>query len=183
MIFLMGFIGIDPGHGGKDYGSIGPRGNKEKDIVLNICLDLAQLLKAKNFDICMTRNDDSFISMLERIRIIKQNPIRVLVSLHLSEQQEGINVFVFSIANSENLAIALQKHIQDLEFVKKVRIQTINRSILRESTCPSVVVELGSFRNVNCEKVLSKRDIQLLIAQVLANGIEEYLNKKMVHYL
>lgn len=170
-------IGIDPGHGGKDYGSIGPRGNKEKDIVLNICLHLAAFLKYKKYPVCLTRSTDTLITIPERLKIINnnKNPISLLISMHLSEQDEGITLYIFN-SKSQNLANVLLEHIRKQGYLN-VRMKNINRTILRESKCPSVVVELGAMRSIICEKELTKEEIQKSIAQNLADAIEEYLIK------
>ena len=53
-------ICIDAGHGGKDSGAVGNR-LLEKDVVLNIAKILKAQLLEKGFNVCMTREDDTFI--------------------------------------------------------------------------------------------------------------------------
>ena len=58
-------ICIDAGHGGKDSGAVG-NGLLEKDIVLNIAKILKAQLLEKGFNICMTREDDTFVELKDR---------------------------------------------------------------------------------------------------------------------
>ena len=51
-------IGIDPGHGGKDPGAIGPTGLKEKDVNLAIARELALMLTGQGFGVYITRGGD-----------------------------------------------------------------------------------------------------------------------------
>lgn len=95
--------------------------------------------------------------------------------MHLSEQDEGITLYIFN-SKSQNLANVLLEHIRKQGYLN-VRMKNINRTILRESKCPSVVVELGAMRSIICEKELTKEEIQKSIAQNLADAIEEYLIK------
>lgn len=62
---------IDPGHGGKDPGSIGFNKIKEKDIVLTFSLDLEKELKKiiPNVKIVLTRNGDTYPTLQERYKI------------------------------------------------------------------------------------------------------------------
>ncbi|NLB89284.1 MAG: N-acetylmuramoyl-L-alanine amidase, partial [Syntrophomonadaceae bacterium] len=168
---MSNIIGIDPGHGGKDYGSIGPRGNKEKDIVLSMGLYLAEFLKKKKFNVCLTRSNDTLVTIPERLKIINKNSVSLLLSIHLSEQNEGITLYIFN-SQSESLANFILEHMEKEGYFNG-RIRTINRTILRESKAPSVVIELGSMRSVIFEKEIIKEEKQKEIAQVLADAIEE----------
>ena len=54
---------IDPGHGGHDPGTIGIGGVQEKDIILPISLDVAEILQKQDIEVIMTRDSDYFISL------------------------------------------------------------------------------------------------------------------------
>jgi N-acetylmuramoyl-L-alanine amidase len=60
-------IVIDPGHGGKDPGAIGPRGVREKDIALDVAKKLGELLRKQyGVEILYTRDKDVFVPLNER---------------------------------------------------------------------------------------------------------------------
>jgi len=75
-------IVIDPGHGGKDPGAIGVGGLKEKQVNLSIALRLRDILRAKGYDVVMTREDDTFIPLDERAAIANREGADLFVSIH-----------------------------------------------------------------------------------------------------
>ncbi len=78
-------IMIDPGHGGTDPGAIGKMGTKEKDITLDIAKRLKERLqKYGNFNVLMTRDDDSTLALNRRVEIAKSARADIFVSIHLN---------------------------------------------------------------------------------------------------
>jgi N-acetylmuramoyl-L-alanine amidase len=74
-------IAIDPGHGGEDPGATGPRGTREKDVVLAIARKLKAILDAdRNTRVFMTRDDDYFVPLATRVqkaRRVQADSVRV----------------------------------------------------------------------------------------------------------
>lgn len=111
---------IDPGHGGKDPGAIGPTGLKEKDVTLGIALYLDKLLKGAGIPTYLTRSKDEFVYLENRTNFANQKNGFVFVSLHANSvlnhrpSAEGIETFVLSskyigasardVADRENIA-------------------------------------------------------------------------------
>ena len=93
---------IDPGHGGKDPGAIGPTGLKEKDVTLGIALYLEKLLKGAGISTYLTRSKDEFVYLENRTNFANQKNGFVFVSLHANSvlnhrpSAEGIETFVLS---------------------------------------------------------------------------------------
>jgi len=93
---------IDPGHGGKDPGAIGPTGLKEKDVTLGIALYLEKLLKGVGIPTYLTRSKDAFVYLEDRTNFANQKNGFVFVSLHANSvlnhrsSAEGIETFVLS---------------------------------------------------------------------------------------
>jgi N-acetylmuramoyl-L-alanine amidase len=74
---------VDPGHGGKDPGAIGSKGQREKDVVLSIAQLLAKRLKReKGFDVKLVRNDDFFVPLRKRVDIARQHKADMFISVH-----------------------------------------------------------------------------------------------------
>ena len=103
---------IDPGHGGKDPGAIGPTGLKEKTVVLDIALRLEKLFKKKtNIKTVLTRRADVFIPLHERGKIANRNNGKLFVSIHCNastdRRAKGCQVFFLSPARTKQaLAVA-----------------------------------------------------------------------------
>ncbi|MCT4498468.1 N-acetylmuramoyl-L-alanine amidase [Pseudomonas sivasensis] len=74
---------VDPGHGGKDPGAIGSKGQREKDVVLSIAQLLSKRLKReKGFDVKLVRNDDFFVPLRKRVDIARQHKADMFISVH-----------------------------------------------------------------------------------------------------
>lgn len=73
---------IDPGHGGKDPGAIGYGGIREKDVNLKLSKLLARRLRARSFNVVMTREKDRYINLEERTVIAESAGGDIFVSIH-----------------------------------------------------------------------------------------------------
>ena len=74
---------VDPGHGGKDPGAVGAKGEREKDVVLAISQLLAKRLKReKGFTVKLVRNDDFFVPLRKRVEIARRYKADMFISVH-----------------------------------------------------------------------------------------------------
>lgn len=106
-------IVIDPGHGGRDPGAIGPAGIKEKDITLQVGLRLRKLIeKDLGVKAIMTREVDEFIRLDERTQIANAAQGKLFISLHCnanrSRRVNGTTTYFLGPARTdEALEVAL----------------------------------------------------------------------------
>jgi N-acetylmuramoyl-L-alanine amidase len=94
-------IALDPGHGGEDPGAIGRRGTYEKNVVLAIGRKLKRALDAdSNMRVMLTRNDDFYVPLAERVRKARRVEADLFVSIHADAFREpsarGSSVFALS---------------------------------------------------------------------------------------
>ena len=83
-------IVLDPGHGGVDNGASAPSGIHEKDITLAFALQLRDLLVASGkFDVAMTREDDTYLTLNERVDLARANKADLFISLHADTFQQA----------------------------------------------------------------------------------------------
>src|SRR4051812_15576878 len=76
-------IVVDPGHGGPDTGTIAASGEMEKAIVLEFAQSLAEKLeKSGKYRVALTRNDDRFVALSERVRVARSQGAALFVSIH-----------------------------------------------------------------------------------------------------
>jgi len=119
-------IVIDPGHGGKDPGTIGNSGIKEKDITLAIALKFGDLIQ-KNFPsikIIYTRKTDEFVEVKDRTILANSNKADLFISIHVNHKKEeeseksGFEVYLLNkdrypeavaITENENAALKFQQ--------------------------------------------------------------------------
>jgi N-acetylmuramoyl-L-alanine amidase len=74
---------IDPGHGGIDNGTTAPSGEHEKAIVLDFALMLRDKLeKSGKYRVAMTRSDDRFVPLAERVRMARAQQAALFISIH-----------------------------------------------------------------------------------------------------
>ena len=109
-------ICLDPGHGGKDPGAIGPRGVKEKDVVLRI----ARILKGKlthqyGYKVIMTRNRDVYIPLEQRVAFANSKGANLFVSIHINASRnrrlQGISTFCLSnTSDKKSLRLAAREN-------------------------------------------------------------------------
>ena len=80
---------IDPGHGGIDNGASAGNGVHEKDIVLGFALALQDVLvDSGRFDVALTREDDTFLRLEERVALARANKADIFISLHADSFQQ-----------------------------------------------------------------------------------------------
>ena len=108
---------VDPGHGGKDSGAIGPTGLKEKDVVLAIGRRIREKMgRSGEFDVRMTRDEDVFIPLEERTAMANKGGVDIFVSLHINASRnrkaEGFSTYVLSrgASNREDLELAAREN-------------------------------------------------------------------------
>lgn len=82
-------IVLDPGHGGKDAGTVAPQGVLEKDIVLDISKRLGELLEQSGLQVILTRPDDRSLSLAERAAFANHQKADLFVSIHLNWIEGG----------------------------------------------------------------------------------------------
>ena len=118
---------LDAGHGGKDGGTVGKSGAREKDIVLDISKRLGLLLEKKtNINVVYTREEDIFIPLWKRTKIANESNGKIFVSIHVNSNpnraargfesyllKQGKSDDAIALASRENAVIKLEEHSGD----------------------------------------------------------------------
>ncbi len=105
---------IDPGHGGRDPGTIGQSGVKEKDVVLGIAKRLKRLLSRKmKVKVLMTRDDDKYISLKERTQFANKNNGKLFISIHANWNRNS------SVTGAATYFLGLAKTDEALEISQR----------------------------------------------------------------
>jgi N-acetylmuramoyl-L-alanine amidase len=118
-------IVLDAGHGGKDPGKVSSHKYYEKEIALNIVLEVGRILEQeKNIKVIYTRKTDVFLELRERARIANKADADLFVSIHCNahnSQAEGAETWIlglhanksnFEIAKAENSVILLEANYE-----------------------------------------------------------------------
>ncbi len=99
-------IVIDPGHGGKDPGAKGHHGTEEKDVTLQIGLQLRDLLaKMGSTRVLMTRERDVFVELEDRAKFANSNEADLFISIHVNSHPQrsvkGLEIYHFGEAKDQ----------------------------------------------------------------------------------
>jgi N-acetylmuramoyl-L-alanine amidase len=107
-------IVLDPGHGGIDAGTVASSGEAEKTIVLEFAQELrAQLERTEKYQVVMTRSDDTFVSLADRVRMARANNAALFISIHAdalarrSAETRGATIYTVSDSASDAEAARL----------------------------------------------------------------------------
>ena len=118
---------IDPGHGGKDPGAIGINGTFEKKINLVFSKIIKSVLSSGNIKVKLTRTDDRFLYLRERIKFAEKVKADLFVSIHAdaskNRKASGFSVFSLSDKASDNEAKELAKRENKSDFIGGLKIQ------------------------------------------------------------
>lgn len=151
---------IDVGHGGKDSGAIGINKIQEKDVVLDIALEILSLNKQSKtpLDIYLTRYSDTLISLSDRTKLAKVLKADMFISLHCNHSDNpnarGIEVYVANTISQYSkeatwLAFELQASFKRQLGFGSRGVKFANFQVLRETRdyFPAVLLELGFLSN------------------------------------
>jgi len=142
-------VALDPGHGGEDPGAIGPGGTREKDVVLQIALQLRDRLNAlPNLRVMMTRDGDYFVPLHERVRKARRVQADLFVSIHadafMRPEARGASVFALSQGGASSATarwMAQRENAADLVGginVATVRDKQVMQAMLDMSTAAQI---------------------------------------------
>ena len=166
-------IVLDPGHGGKDPGALGPGGSAEKDIVLSIAKKLAAKLKNEmGVQVVLTRKDDRFVALENRTAIANAEDADLFISLHMNAsvngEAKGIETYYLD-NTSDEAALRLaarengtsRKNVSDLQFILSDMTQNmkLEDSIslahrLQKSAVSGMAKPLGEVKDLGVKKAL-----------------------------
>lgn len=122
---------LDPGHGGIDTGTKGPHGETEKDIVLKLAERLRQRIEQiGKYRVLMTRTDDTFVPLADRVRFARNANAALFVSIHADAlprregDAQGASVYTLSDTASDSEAARLAEQENRADVIAGVNLKT-----------------------------------------------------------
>ena len=112
----MGKIVIDPGHGGRDTGTIGPGGLMDKDVALDVAKRLAKLVEERlGAGVVLTRSDDVTVPLEARTEQANQEKADLFLSIHVNASRytgvTGVETFYLNLTRSRvDLEVAAREN-------------------------------------------------------------------------
>ncbi len=111
---------VDPGHGGKDPGAIGVSGTYEKHVAFAAATELARQLQASGrYRVSMTRQDDDFIPLDDRVAIAQEHGASLFMSIHADAVADhtvhGASVYTLAgnASDAQSAALAVRENAAD----------------------------------------------------------------------
>ena len=173
-------ICIDPGHGGKDCGTIGPTGLREKDVNLDISIKLKSKLTDAGFKVILTRESDINHSVDEITNFANSNNADLFISVHNNSHpspgMSGTQTFYFNQSPGGNF-LANYLNAKIIEQIGTINrgVKTANFVVLKNTKMIAALVEGAFMCNPNEEAELKDPNFRDKIATGIYNGIIEYL--------
>ena len=167
---------VDAGHGGKDSGAYRRYGPPEKMVTLDVAQRLNSKLRESQLKTVMTRSSDVFIPLDERVTIENSQKNAVFVSIHFNDsRRRGIRGFetYYHSGASFDLANRIQEKLMTIPHSANRGIHTANFRVLRNATCPAVLVECGFLSNRSEGNQAGDWEYRELLADRIAEAIVE----------
>lgn len=178
-------IVIDAGHGGKDPGATS-NGALEKDIVLKVATSVKNKLEADGAKVVLTRSNDTYYSLDERVDIAQKHYADVFVSLHVNAASntsaQGTETYYSvqgngSLLEKDALAAAINRQIVKNANMRDRGVKTANFVVIKNTAYPAVLVELGFITNSQDRAKLTDNGYIEIFADSIYKGIVEYYQK------
>ena len=189
-------IFLDPGHGGSDSGAVS-NGLREKDLTLSVYNKVSSRLASLGYSVLTSRNTDKGVGLVDRADQANKSNADMFLSIHFNAggrgASYGIETYYYKARPEYTPAINKDKH-NDPERLEKSRklAQKIQQSlvsktgaydrgvkretfaVLRETSIPSILVELGFIDNQEEANKIKTNEYQEKLADGIVDGIVEY---------
>ena len=168
---------IDAGHGGKDSGEHPRGGLYEKDVALDTAKRLEGLLREEGFRTVMTRTDDTFVELDDRVAIANRYGTgAILVSIHYNaspnSEPRGLETYYWR-SDSYGLAVRVQQHmIAETDEPHHGVIRRVLR-LTHNPQVPAILCEGGYLTNPSDAANIASDTYRQKLAEGIADGIVE----------
>ncbi|SCV18541.1 Putative N-acetylmuramoyl-L-alanine amidase YrvJ [Bacillus cereus] len=172
---------LDPGHGGNDPGSIGSNGTREKDITLKTAKNIQKKLEEKGMTVILTREDDTFVSLKDRVAIAQNKSADLFLSIHYdgftTSDVNGVTTYYNKGLREWTIAKMIHGHLFKHIQAKNRGVKSGDYYVLRENQKTSILLELGYITNPKDEERMNSQQFQADVASGVVSGVIEYFKK------
>ena len=187
---------LDAGHGGYDPGA-SYFGISEKSLTLAIQSRVKAELEAEGYQVVTTRTSDTYVDLTDRSRAANASESDIFVSIHInasgSSAAQGIETYYYQpyaeypsrinatyhanstrLSMSDTLANAIQSSLINATGAQNQGVKRQTFAVLRETTAPAVLLELGFLSNPQEAARLNTSAYQETLANAIVAGIKRY---------
>ena len=167
---------IDAGHGGRDNGAYRRYGPPEKVVALDVAKRVERKLHNTDLRTVMTRTEDVFIPLDERVEIENRQNNAIFVSIHFNDaRRTGIKGFetYYHAPQSAELAHRIQSKLVTISGSANRGVHVANFRVLRKANQPAVLVECGFLSNRSDGRQARDADYREMLADKIAEALVE----------
>ena len=191
---------LDAGHGGYDPGA-SYFGISEKSLTLAIQSRVKAKLESEGYQVVTTRTSDTYVDLTDRSRAANASESDIFVSIHInasgSSAAQGIETYYYQpyaeypsrinatyhanptrLSMSDTLANAIQSSLINATGAQNQGVKRQTFAVLRETTAPAVLLELGFLSNPQEAARLNTSAYQETLANAIVAGIKSYYEKE-----
>ena len=191
---------LDAGHGGYDPGA-SYFGISEKSLTLAIQSRVKAKLESEGYQVVTTRTSDTYVDLTDRSRAVNASESDIFVSIHInasgSSAAQGIETYYYQpyaeypsrinatyhanptrLSMSDTLANAIQSSLINATGAQNQGVKRQTFAVLRETTAPAVLLELGFLSNPQEAARLNTAAYQETLANAIVAGIKSYYEKE-----
>ncbi len=183
---------LDPGHGGSDPGTVGVGATTEAENVLAIAWELKGMLEQAGAQVIMTRQTDTSPAqgtqfagaqngqLAARVATANRSRGQIYISLHNDwNDNPSVRGTMVHYYKSQDLALAeaLQKSLVGQTKAVDLGVKRSNFYVLRNTTMPAALVEIGFLSNSIDASLLAKPSYRIEVALGLFTGINAYFGQ------
>lgn len=156
---------IDAGHGGQDPGALGIHGTHEKDVTLNYARSLREaLLRTGRYRVLLTREDDRFIMLQERVAIARKAKADLFVSFHADSnprpEARGLSIYTVSENASDDEAAALAERENKADIIPGIDLNTTDADVA------SILIDLTQRETMNKSALMADAVVQSMHGKI-----------------
>ena len=194
-------IFLDPGHGGSDPGAVSG-GVREKDLTLSVYNKVSSKLASLGYTVLTSRNVDKDVDLVERAEQANNANADMLLSIHFNAGgrgvARGIETYYYQsqadrvpkinkenhnnaerLERSRKLANKVQQNLLYQTGANDRGVKRASFTVLRETSIPSILVELGFIDNPEERNKIKTNEYQERLANGIVDGIVEYYKQEI----
>ena len=168
---------VDAGHGGKDSGAWRRHGPPEKAVALDVALRVDRKLRESQLNTVLTRANDIFIPLDNRVALGNEQKNSIFVSIHFNDSRrrgvQGFETYYYS-PYAFDLAARIERNLLTLPGTVNRGVHTARFRVLRNAQYPSVLVECGFLSNRSEARDAADGDYREKLADKIAEAIVDY---------
>jgi N-acetylmuramoyl-L-alanine amidase len=166
---------LDPGHGGKDPGAMGPKRNAEKNVTLSIALKLKRIIDNQpGMRAVLTRKGDYYVGLRERLNIARKYNGDVFISIHadafINQHSSGASVFALSQMGATSEAARWLAEKENYSELGGVNLYDLNDKLVR-----TVLIDLSQTATIGASLQMGNKVLRNLdqITNLHNNKVEQ----------